>query len=209
VQSVIEQSVKDWELIVVNDGSTDHTDRLMEYFTKLDSRIKYIKLPKNKGIAYARNAGNKAAQGDIILIHDSDDLSAPDRLKITMAHFKKYSDTDFFYGAYLRCDIFGNPVEEVKPEKPDLERMLKKQYIPHFCSAYKKSTVMELPYDNAHHVNDDYPLMVKWLKAGKIFRYTDKPLGKYRQLPCGVSITNSEEVNRISREVSNEYECAR
>jgi len=209
IGSVIEQKHKNWELLVIDDGSTDSTAILMKYFVNKDSRIKYHKLPKNMGIAYARNYGNKLALADIICIHDSDDLSAPERATLTVNHFKKHPDTDYFYGSYFQCNIFGEPVQQFNAEKADLEKMLVKQYIPHFVGAGKKSTFLEIPYDDAHKVNDDYPLMVKWLKAGKIFRFTNKVIGKYRQLADGVSIVKANEVNKISRETSPEYKTAR
>ena len=55
IQSIINQTYKDWEAIIVDDGSTDSTDKLMDYFLKKDKRIKYFKNGQNLGIAKTRN----------------------------------------------------------------------------------------------------------------------------------------------------------
>lgn len=72
IESIIAQSYKNWELIIVNDGSTDGTLKLVETYVELDVRIKVITI-SNSGPGLARNTGIKAANGDYILFIDSDD----------------------------------------------------------------------------------------------------------------------------------------
>ena len=72
INSVIGQNYTDWELILVNDGSTDNTGVICENFAKLDNRIKVIH-QNNKGVSSARNTGIKAASGNYISFIDSDD----------------------------------------------------------------------------------------------------------------------------------------
>lgn len=209
IESIREQTLKEWELVVVDDGSTDSTADLMKYYTKLDKRIKYYKLPRNRGIAYARNYGNKRASALLIGVHDSDDLSHPNRAKIAVNYFKKYPKTDYFYGSHYVCDIFGEPVQQEIAKKSSLEQLMLRHNIPHFISVYKTKAILEIPYDDKHRVNDDYPLVVKWMRAGKKFAFTKKVLGKCRQLPDGVSIMKAEDVNKISRSVSPKYKVAK
>ena len=73
VDSVLNQTYKDWELIVVDDGSTDNTKEIVEEFVKIDKRIKYI-FQENKERSAARNNGIKKAKGDWICFLDSDDI---------------------------------------------------------------------------------------------------------------------------------------
>lgn len=80
IDSILSQSIKDWELIVVDDGSTDNTEKIVKNF--YDKRIKYFKFPKNKGVNYARNKGIEIASGDWIDFLDSDDEYLPNAFEI-------------------------------------------------------------------------------------------------------------------------------
>src|SRR5690606_26207829 len=77
VNSVKAQSFKDWELILVDDCSTDKTSQIALAFAAEDSRIKFIQLANNSGAAVARNTGIEAAQGRYIAFLDSDDIWLP------------------------------------------------------------------------------------------------------------------------------------
>ena len=71
IQSILKQRFEDWELIIVDDGSTDDTENIVEEFLK-DSRIKYVK-QQNKGVCAARNLGAEIANGTYLVFLDSDD----------------------------------------------------------------------------------------------------------------------------------------
>jgi len=73
IKSVLEQTYQDFEIIVVDDGSTDNTEEVIKEFQEQDKRIKYIKHDKNKGGSAARNTGIKAAKGKYVAFLDSDD----------------------------------------------------------------------------------------------------------------------------------------
>jgi glycosyltransferase involved in cell wall biosynthesis len=81
IESVLCQTYKDFELIIVNDCSTDKTVQTINQFT--DSRIKLLHTPKNSGAAVARNIGIKNAKGDIISFLDSDDFYEPEILEVS------------------------------------------------------------------------------------------------------------------------------
>ena len=80
VDSILAQSFNDWELIIVNDGSTDTTHAIVDEYAKADSRIKAIHIP-NGGVANARNVGMAAANGEYIMFVDGDDWIESDYLK--------------------------------------------------------------------------------------------------------------------------------
>jgi len=100
IQSVLDQTYHSWELIVINDNSSDNTKDIVSTFIKIDDRIKLIDLDINRGVSYARNFGVSHSQGELIAFLDSDDLWMPQKLeKQVCIHEKnpeiKISHTDY------------------------------------------------------------------------------------------------------------------
>ena len=88
INSVLNQTYQDFELIIVDDGSTDNTEEVIKEFQEQDKRIKYIKHDKNKGGSAARNTGIKAARAEYIAFQDSDDEWLPEKLEKQMKVFE-------------------------------------------------------------------------------------------------------------------------
>lgn len=93
VESVLAQSYDNWELLIVNDCSTDDTADIMSRYANHDSRIKLINQEKNGGVAAARNTAIEASKGDYIAFLDSDDLWDPKKLEkqVTFMNGSKYA----------------------------------------------------------------------------------------------------------------------
>lgn len=107
IESVIAQTFTNWEMIIVDDCSTDDTCRIvLDYFSK-DSRIKYFCLETNSGAAVARNTALQMANGRWIAFLDSDDLWEPTKLERQIA-FMKDNDYAFSYHDYIEIDEYGN-----------------------------------------------------------------------------------------------------
>lgn len=85
ITSLLEQTENNFEIIIVNDGSTDNSEEIIQSFH--DERIYYVKHEKNKGIAASFNTGLKLAKGDFITFHGADDLSLPHRFKRLLEEF--------------------------------------------------------------------------------------------------------------------------
>ena len=104
IQSVVNQSYIDWELIIINDASTDNSGFIVQNFLKekKDNRIIFIDLKENKGVSFARNLGINKAHGKYISFLDSDDLWDRDFLKLTYNMMIK-NNKNFVYArfAYL------------------------------------------------------------------------------------------------------------
>lgn len=107
VESVLAQTYTNWELIIVDDCSTDNTDDVIQGFL-YDKRIKYIKNEKNSGAAVSRNRALREAEGRWIAFLDSDDLWEADKLKKQVA-FMEDNGYRFSYTNYVEIDEESNP----------------------------------------------------------------------------------------------------
>jgi len=186
IQSLIDQTISEWELIVIDDHSKpgDETKDVIDKFR--DDRIKYFVLESSNGtgIAAARNFGNRMASADIVAVCDSDDLNYPERARLTLEKFE-LPGCDFVYG---RIDVWNPETGEIKgrtegyKEKDfNFNQMLKANYIPHPTCAYKKFLGFDFPYDSFFQVAEDYNLIMRIAKYGYKFSFIDLPLVKNRQ----------------------------
>jgi glycosyltransferase involved in cell wall biosynthesis len=112
IASVERQTVRAAEIIIVDDGSTDHPEDVVTRFPG----VRFIR-QDNKGLAAARNTGLRAARGDKVVFLDADDLLAPDAIESGLACFIRYPDAGFVYGAYRVVNAEGVPISKVKFEE--------------------------------------------------------------------------------------------
>jgi glycosyltransferase involved in cell wall biosynthesis len=103
IESVLAQTFEDWELIIINDGSTDDTLTLAQNYAKTDSRIRVIH-QKNKGLSAARNAGIAQAVGEILHFLDADDLIFPLAYEVIHQKSQKEPDTSLWISSYTYFD---------------------------------------------------------------------------------------------------------
>jgi glycosyltransferase involved in cell wall biosynthesis len=102
VDSVLSQTLKDIELIIVDDGSTDKSEEIIQSIH--DNRIVYRKLDKNMGAATATNIGHALANGKYIAHMDSDDIAVPNRLELQALFLEKFPGVDVLGG---KMEVFG------------------------------------------------------------------------------------------------------
>ncbi len=122
IQSVRSQTLKDWELIVVDDASTDGSVDIVQSFAKLDPRIKVVALEKNSGTASVpRNVGLSLAEGKYICFLDADDIYHPKRLELAASIFGQYPDVNIVINDFIRFSK--NIYEPIGP--PHFEHILR------------------------------------------------------------------------------------
>jgi glycosyltransferase involved in cell wall biosynthesis len=97
IRSVLRQTVRPWELIIIDDGSTDATGKCVRQFQRKDNRILYH-FQTNKGLARARNEGIRRASGTVLCFLDSDDELAPDHLERRLRYLDRHPEIDFLHG---------------------------------------------------------------------------------------------------------------
>lgn len=102
IKSVIRQTYPHWEMVIVDDASTDRSVEIIESLMKKDSRIKLFRHENNTGVAQAKHDGIVQATGDIIAILGGDDMLARRALAIMNKAYNKYPE-EFIYANFLRC----------------------------------------------------------------------------------------------------------
>lgn len=130
IESIQNQTYKNWQLLLVDDCSKDNSADIIRKFQKDDGRIKYIKLAKNSGAAVSRNEGIKNAEGRFIAFVDSDDLW--DRVKLeTQVEYMLKNNIGFTFTSYRYMREDGTKTNKVAraPEKIDYEGLLKNTII--------------------------------------------------------------------------------
>lgn len=116
IQSVLDQTYTDFELIVVDDGSTDDTSELVEAIVAKDKRVKLIHTPGNLGAAGARNFGIQYADGELIAFEDSDDFWTRDKLKKCVEALDSVDDSYGFAYHEIKYD-FGEGAYAIMPDQ--------------------------------------------------------------------------------------------
>lgn len=144
LKSVLDQTYKHWECIIVNDGSQDNTEEVSEKWCEKDNRFKYV-FQENKGLSSARNAGLEVAKGEYIQFLDSDDFLNIHKLERQLACFNKNIDIvicDYFpfdeeTGTFLRRRYM-NPFPDIISYKNDIISKWESELsIPCHCILFK------------------------------------------------------------------------
>ena len=136
IECVLNQTYEKWELLIVDDCSTDNTDEIVQGYLG-DPRIKYLKNERNSGAALTRNKALREAQGEWIAFLDSDDLWTKDKLE-KQIHFMNENGYDFSYTEYEKIDEQGNPVGIYVsgPESVNKRKMYRYDYIGQLTMMY-------------------------------------------------------------------------
>lgn len=189
IESLRKQQMKDIEIIVVDDCSTDTTEDLMNWYLKQDNRIKYVKNKVNLGAGLSRNVGNKMATSDIICVCDSDDYYPDYRADFTFNYFKKNRDVDVVNSSYYRVNYSNKITHEFKSEKFKNEDFQEKKpfYFCHPSCAYRKSLAMKIPYKKElKDKTDDFQFIEDLVKHKKKICNVEKILCYHRVLPGSI-----------------------
>lgn len=176
LQSIANQTHKDFECIVVNDGSTDNTADIVEQFN--DKRFRCVSIKNSGGPARPRNVGIEQAEGEFIFLFDSDDLMVPDKIEKTLHCFEQFPQAMLVCTNFSTIDETGNLVSDNYLEKygnlwslvstqprvasriasdDAFTSLLKRNYIGTSSVALKKSLVTEqgLRFDERLKNSDD------------------------------------------------------
>jgi teichuronic acid biosynthesis glycosyltransferase TuaG len=192
IRSVLAQTYQNWELIIVDDGSTDRTAEIAQSFVLADSRVKYI-FQQNTKVAAARNRGIGKAAGDLIAFLDSDDLWMPEKLERQEAAMRDGNmDVVFCSGFIFTGDDTtdeSTPYPSIKG-KFDGAAMFKlllvevANRIPVLSVIVRREALLDAGlFDESpalYYGAEDYDLWVRIARRGEVFYGMDERLVRYR-----------------------------
>lgn len=169
---LLQQTVKDIEVIAVDDASNDGTSELLQWFADRDTRLKIITNAVQSGGGLSRNFGNALASAPIIGVCDDDDCYPVNRAEDTLEFFAKNPEVPMMTAPYVRINYFAQITEEFVGCEFDEKLFKENGSINYFChpaAAYYKKDIAEIGGYKAEtkEKTDDYQLVEDWIKAGK------------------------------------------
>lgn len=208
IESVIGQTYANWELIIVDDGSTDNTRNVVHRHINRDTRIHYF-FQENARQAKARNTGIKNSKGDIIAFLDADDLWLPQKLELSLKEFYNGEQDVLFTDAY----IFNNSTQLSDYENLPNINIVAKTYhgdeglntflyenrIPILTAIVTRESILNVNCFREENKGgtEDYELWLNLLANNHIIRGTDLKLSLYRIHSNSTTATNNMDINVI------------
>lgn len=188
IQSVLNQTYTNWELIIVDDCSNDSTDEVLDAIK--DNRIRYFKNEKNSGAAVSRNKALREAKGQWIAYLDSDDLWMPEKLE-KQIKFMEENGYAFSYTNYEEIDVDGNKtgVKVTGPKKITKTGMFNYCWPGCLTVMYDANKIGLIQIENIKK-NNDYAMWLKVCRKANCY-LLDETLGKYRKGRVGSVSTHS------------------
>lgn len=200
IRSVIDQTYQNWELLIVDDCSTDHTDEVVGPFL-VDKRVRYFKNDRNSGAALTRNRAAREARGEWIAFLDSDDVWMPEKLE-KQIDFMKKNGYVLSYHEYTKIDEDNRPlyIYVTGPEHVNKRKMYNYDYIGQLTMMY-----------NARHFgliqirdikkNNDYAIRLQlYKKPGTQAHLLKENLAKYRVRKKSISH------DKLSKKLKSHYD---
>jgi teichuronic acid biosynthesis glycosyltransferase TuaG len=164
INSVLNQTYKNWELFLIDDCSTDNTLEIAQSFSSEYTNIELLKNSTNLGAAISRNLGIEKSKGDFIAFLDADDLWKPEKLVKQLDFIKKYN-CDVCFSSYELINEKGEKLNKIVKALPVLSynKLLKSNYVGNLTGLYDAKTLGKIQTTNLRKRQD----WLLWLEAIK------------------------------------------
>lgn len=199
IQSVIDQTYVNWELLIVDDCSSDNTDEVVASFK--DDRIKYLHNEKNSGAALTRNKAMREARGEWIAFLDSDDVWMPKKLEHQISFMMK-NGYSFSYTEYEKIDEESKPLNiyVTGPDKVNKHKMYNYDYIGQLTMMYSAKEFGLIQIKDIKK-NNDYAIRLQlYKKEGACCYLLKENLAKYRIRKKSISH------DKLSKKLKSHYD---
>jgi len=199
IESILNQTFKDFEYIIVNDGSTDATSVLIKEFASKDNRIILIDNKTNLGRVNSLNTALEKTRGQYVALQDADDISLPDRLEKQFSFLSTNPDYVLVGSNIIVMDEFENYISEPERPEDDLEAKFSLIFRCTFANPsimYRKKVIEEnkIKYEENFIHAEDYRIITMISHYGKVYNLKH-PLVKYRKHGHNNSTVNFDILN--------------
>ncbi|MGL4739215.1 MAG: glycosyltransferase family 2 protein [Sarcina sp.] len=198
IESILNQTFKNFEFLIINDGSTDQSLDILKSYS--DERIKILDNSGNKGLIYSLNRGVKESQGEYIARMDADDISMPNRLEKQVEFLDENIDVNLV-GSSIECIFEGIPlIKKLVKAIPDYEFIKVKAIFEstfyHPTVMFRKSIIEQynLTYDERYKHAEDYGLWNNMMLRGKVSNLNE-PLLNYRIVKTSVTRKANKDID--------------
>ena len=180
IDSVLKQTYKNWELLVIDDCSCDKTCRIVEEVSNQDKRISLIKNEVNRGVSYSRQRALESSKGQWIAILDSDDMWASQKLE-KQIELQQEQEADLLYTGSTFVDTNGGLIDWYlhAPQIMTYKQLLKQNLISNSSALVKKELYLKF-YASGDKMHEDFATWLGILKTGVVAYGVDEPLLIYR-----------------------------
>ena len=203
IKSILNQTLDNFEFIIINDGSTDNSNVIIQKYANLDSRIIYINQP-NKGLTRSLNIGIKASRGKYVARQDADDISLPHRLSEQIHWLENYNYEFCCSRAILNESKKITPrITHFFPHR--LIALIKNPFI-HGTFMVKKILLDKIGgYDEHFIYAQDYKLIIDLINISVKIKKIKSPLYILGEQKNRISILHLNEQNIFSKEIQKIY----
>jgi glycosyltransferase involved in cell wall biosynthesis len=213
LDSLLAQTVKDFEIVAVDDGSKDRTLKILREYEKKDARLNIITRP-NTGIVGALNDGVAAAKSDLIARMDGDDISLPQRFELQLAYLDEHPECVMLGSQVLLIDDDGapicpHPLTRYTHEEIDEEHLGTGWPVVHPSIVMRKSAVERVGgYREQYKWLEDLDLFLRLAEIGRLANLKDVLL-QYRLHLSSICHTKTDVQGRLRREMREETRVRR
>ncbi|NDW09800.1 glycosyltransferase family 2 protein [Dysgonomonas sp. 520] len=204
IDSILNQTYKNFEFIIVDDGSTDKTSEIIESYT--DNRIKLLKNDKNRGLIYSANIAIRVATGKYIARMDADDISLPERLEKQVLFLEKNNEVSILGTSYVRSD---NNKQVHHPENTELIKiyLLEGTTFAHPSVMIRRNNIVQynLFFQDEYISAEDYALWTSFSMKNLNMANLQDVLVYYRIHNEQISVSKAFEQRETTRKVRIEY----
>ncbi|UDF03390.1 DUF6492 family protein [Asticcacaulis sp. AND118] len=202
LENLLQQTFSEYEIFLIDTGSTDGAQDYVKSMVQRDSRLVYIDNSRNGGLSNSYNVGIDLARGDFVFRMDSDDLCHPSRIQAQLHYFDENPDVSIL-GSWVRTFGDGSHLWKLPVQHEDItSQMLFCGAMAHPAVAFRKSRLNEfnLRYDESYPTSEDFELFTR---ASKLLRCANVPqvLLRYRRHPQAVTTVWAEKVRHLADKV--------
>lgn len=208
IDSVLEQTFRDFEFIIVNDGSTDNTSQIVNSYS--DKRINFIDNASNNGLVYALNAGIDKARGKYIARIDGDDIALPQRFEKQVRYMEAHPECDALTSIVTLIDDKENDIGVWPADRKNITFRQIRNYLPkdncltHPSALIKTGVLKGFRFSASQALAEDYDLWLRMMAERKEIHKLNEVLTLHRILPTSFTRTRRKngyfKIMRVKRQ---------